>query len=35
MNLRHSKITTTTRYAHSFADAKMAAVKRLDSAGVR
>jgi len=33
--LGHSKITTTTRYAHSFADAKMAAVKRLDFTGVR
>jgi integrase len=33
--LGHSKITTTSRYAHSFADAKMAAVKRLDFTGVR
>jgi integrase len=31
----HSKITTTSRYAHSLADDKMAAVKRLDFAGVR
>jgi hypothetical protein len=28
--LGHSKITTTARYAHSFADDKMAAVARLD-----
>jgi site-specific recombinase XerD len=33
--LGHSKITTTTRYAHSFADAKMATVRGLDFAGVR
>jgi site-specific recombinase XerD len=33
--LGHSKITTTTRYAHSFADAKMATVRCLDFAGVR
>jgi site-specific recombinase XerD len=33
--LGHSKITTTSRYAHSFADAKMSAVRRLDFTGVR
>ena len=33
--LGHSNITTTSRYAHSSADAKMAAVKGLDFAGVR
>jgi len=33
--LGHSKITTTSRYAHSLADDKMNAVKRLDLAGVR
>ena len=33
--LGHSKITTTARYAHSSADAKINAVKRLDFAGVR
>jgi integrase len=33
--LGHSKITTTSRYAHSLADDKMCAVKRLDLAGVR
>jgi integrase len=33
--LGHSKITTTSRYAHSLADDKIAAVKRLDLAGVR
>jgi integrase len=33
--LGHTKITTTARYAHSSADAKIAAVKRLDFAGVR
>ena len=33
--LGHSKITTTARYAHSFADDKIAAVKRLNFAAVR
>lgn len=33
--LGHSKITTTARYAHSNADAKINAVKRLDFAGIR
>lgn len=33
--LGHSKITTTSRYAHSLADDKMNAVKRLEFAGVR
>jgi len=33
--LGHSSITMTTRYAHSLADDKMAAVRRLDFAGVR
>jgi integrase len=33
--LGHSNITTTSRYAHSGADAKMEAVKRLDFVGVR
>jgi integrase len=33
--LGHSSINMTTRYAHSFADDKMAAVKRLDFADVR
>jgi integrase len=33
--LGHSNITTTSRYAHSSADAKMEAVKRLDFVGVR
>lgn len=33
--LGHSKITVTSRYAHPLADDKMAAVKRLDLAGVR
>jgi integrase len=33
--LGHSKITMTARYAHSLADAKIAAVSMLDSAGVR
>jgi site-specific recombinase XerD len=33
--LGHSKIRTTSRYAHSLADDKMSAVKRLDFAGVR
>lgn len=32
--LGHSKITMTARYAHSLADAKIAAVSMLDSAGV-
>jgi integrase len=32
--LGHSKITMTARYAHSLADAKMAAVSKLDLAGV-
>jgi hypothetical protein len=32
---RRSTINMTTRYAHLFADDKMAAVKRLDFAGVR
>jgi integrase len=32
--LGHSKITMTARYAHSLADAKIAAVSKLDSAGV-
>jgi len=32
--LGHSKITMTARYAHSLADAKMAAVSKLDFAGV-
>jgi integrase len=32
--LGHSKITMTARYAHSLADAKMAAVGKLDIAGV-
>lgn len=32
--LGHSKITMTARYAHSLADAKIAAVSTLDSAGV-
>jgi integrase len=32
--LGHSKITMTARYAHSLADAKMAAVIKLDLAGV-
>ena len=32
--LGHSKITTTARYAHSLADAKIAAVSKLDSAAV-
>ena len=31
----HSTIAMTTRYAHSLADDKMAAVRRLDFAGVR
>ena len=31
----HSTISMTTRYAHSLADDKMAAVRRLDFAGVR
>jgi site-specific recombinase XerD len=33
--LGHTKITTTARYTHPLADDKMAAVKRLDFAGVR
>ena len=33
--LGHGNITTTSRYAHSGADAKMEAVKRLDFVGVR
>lgn len=33
--LGHSKITMTERYAHSLADDKMTAVRRLDFAGVR
>lgn len=33
--LGHSKITMTARYAHSLADDKIAAVRRLDFAGVR
>ena len=32
--LGHSKITMTARYAHSLADAKMAAVRKLDSASL-
>jgi integrase len=32
--LGHAKITTTARYAHSLADDKIAAVRRLDFAGV-
>jgi integrase len=32
--LEHSKITMTARYAHSLADVKMAAVSKLDLAGV-
>jgi integrase len=32
--LGHSKITMTARYAHSLADVKMAAVSKLDLAGV-
>ena len=32
--LGHSKITMTERYAHSLADVKMAAVSKLDFAGV-
>jgi len=32
--LGHSKITMTARYAHSLADAKIAAVSKLDFAGV-
>jgi integrase len=32
--LGHRTTNTTTRYAHSFADDKMAAVRRLDFAGV-
>lgn len=33
--LGHAKITMTARYAHSLADDKMAAVRRLDFAGFR
>jgi site-specific recombinase XerD len=33
--LGHSKITTTARYAHSFADDKIAAVRRLNFTAVR
>jgi hypothetical protein len=32
--LGHSKITMTARYAHSLADAKIAAVSKLDFGGV-